>query len=64
MVAAMAAIKGGCSAKRAAEEHGVPVSTLRDHISGRVIHGTKPGPRPYLNPTKESRACNTTHATA
>ena len=38
MVAAMTAVKGGCSAKRAAEEHGVPVSTQRDRISGWVIH--------------------------
>jgi hypothetical protein len=48
MVAAMTAVKGGSHIKRAAEEHGVPVSTLRDHISGRVVHGTKPGPTPYL----------------
>ena len=54
MVAAMTAVKGGCSAKRAAEEHGMPVSTLRDCISRRVIHGTKPGPRPYFSRTEET----------
>ena len=54
MAAAMTAVKGGCKTKRAAEEHGVPVSTLRDRISGRVIHGTKPGPRPYLSSTEET----------
>ena len=27
----------------------VPRSTLKDRISGRVIHGTNPGPRPYLS---------------
>ena len=59
MAAAMTAVKGGCKTKRAAEEHGVPVSTLCDRISGRVIHGrvihaTKPGPRPYLSSTEET----------
>ena len=54
MVAAMTAVKGGSHIKRAAEEHGVPVSTLRDRISGRVVHGTKPGPEPYLSNTEEA----------
>ena len=39
--------------KRAADDHGVPVSTLRDRISGRVVHGTKPGPKPYLSGEEE-----------
>ena len=54
MVAAMNAVKGGSHIKRAAEEHGVPVTTLRDRISGRVVHGTKPGPRPYLSTKEEA----------
>lgn len=54
MLAAMSAVKGGSHIKRAAEEHGVPVSTLRDRISGRVVHGTKPGPKPYLSTTEEA----------
>ena len=54
MVAAMTAVKGGVHIKRAAEEHGVPASTLRDRISRRVVHGTKPGPNPYLSSTEES----------
>ena len=54
MLAAMTAVKGGSSIKRAAEEHWVPASTLRDRISGRVVHGTKPGPRPYLSTTEEA----------
>ena len=53
MLAAMTAVKHGCQLKRAAVEHGVPVSTLRDRISGRVIHGTKPGPKPYLDTAEE-----------
>ena len=33
--------------------YGVPKSTLHDRISGRVRHGTKPGPSPYLDHTEE-----------
>ena len=33
--------------------YGVLKSTIHDHISGRVIHGTKPGPSPYLDRTVE-----------
>jgi len=36
-----------------AARHGVPCSTLKDRLSGRVIHGTKPGPKPYLTTTEE-----------
>ena len=54
MIAAMNAVKGGGHIKRAAKEHGVPVGTLRDRISGRVVHGTKPGPGPYLSSTEEA----------
>ena len=53
MVAAMTAVKGGSHIKRAAEEHGVPVSTLHDRISGRIVCGTKPGPKPYLSNTEK-----------
>ena len=28
-------------------------STIHDHISGRVIHGTKPGHSPYLDHTEK-----------
>lgn len=31
-----------------AKEYEVPKSTLKDRLSGRLFHGTKPGPRPYL----------------
>lgn len=53
MLAAIAAVKSGVAVKRAAEEHSVPPSTLRDRVSGRVVHGTKPGPRPYLSGEEE-----------
>jgi len=28
-------------------------STLKDKVSGQVVHGTKPGPKPYLTATEE-----------
>ena len=43
MVAAMSAVQNGMPIKRAAEEHGVPTTTLRDRINRRVVHGSKPG---------------------
>ena len=58
MVAAMEAVKGGCSMKRAAEEHGVPRTTLQDRILGNVTHGVKPGTVPYLNKEEESDLVN------
>ena len=33
--------------------YGVPKSTLHDRISGRVTHGRKPDPSPYLDPVEE-----------
>ena len=53
MVAAVRAVKSGMGVKRAAEQHGVHLTTLRDCISGRVTHGTKPGPKPYLTQEEE-----------
>ena len=53
MNAAIAAVKNGGSVLRAAKEHGVPRQTLQDRISGRVVHGTKPGPKPYLTSVEE-----------
>ena len=35
--------------------HAFPeLHTLQDRLSCRVIHGTKPGPAPYLNKNKEA----------
>ena len=53
MCAAIEAVKSGASVYRAAIEHGVPRMTLQDRISGRVVHGVKSGPKPYLSPTEE-----------
>ena len=44
----------GVSANEAARQHGVSPSTLKDRLSGRVLNGSKPGPRPYLKPSEES----------
>ena len=41
----MRAVQGGMSTTRAAVEYGVPRSTLHDRISGRILHGVKPGPK-------------------
>ena len=54
MLAAMEAVKDGTvSTKQSALLHGVPLTSLKDRLSGRVQHGRKPGPRPYLNDCEE-----------
>ena len=49
----------GLSGNRPADLHGVPQSMLKDCLSGRVKHGTNPGPKPYL--TIEEEAELTSH---
>ena len=44
---------GVMSRNRAAEAYGVPKSTLKDRLSGRVENGCRPGPKPYLQPDEE-----------
>ena len=59
MLAAMKAAKDGlCSINRAARDHGVPPTTLKDRMSGRVAHGTNPGPVPYLTMEEENELAN------
>ena len=53
MLAAIEAVENGCGTNQAAKEHGVTKSTLKDRLSGRVVHGTNPGPRPYLSKREE-----------
>ena len=53
MVAAIKAVEGGDPVSQAARDHGVPKTTFFDRISGRVTHGTQPGPRPYLSKDEE-----------
>ena len=50
---AIEAVKGGSTILRAATLHGVPRQTLQDRISGKVVHGINPGPKPYLSPVEE-----------
>ena len=54
MTAAMESVKAGSGINRAALDHGIPRSTLKDRISGRVLHGTKPGPSSYLSEREEN----------
>ena len=56
MLAAIKAVQNGSSVSMAAVCHNVPRMTLQDRLSGRVVHGTKPGPVPYLNKIKDEEA--------
>lgn len=53
MIYAMEAVSNGASMNQAAHIHGVPPSTLKGRMSGRVLHGSRPGPVPYLAPEEE-----------
>ena len=55
MIGAMKAVAEGTSITGAAREHGVPRTTLQDRILGKVTHGTKPGPKRYLNEVEEKK---------
>ena len=44
MLRAVEAAKGGMGVYQAAKEFGVQCSSLRDHLSGRVIYSINPGP--------------------
>ena len=54
MLAAIDDVKQGMSCNKAVDAHCVPRSTLKDRISGRVIHGRNPGPVCYLSSEEES----------
>ena len=54
MKGAMEAVNSGeMGTNQAAREFGVPATTLKDRLSGRVKHGSKPGPAPYLTEEEE-----------
>ena len=59
MVSAMEAVRSGTvSINKATYLHLVPHTTLKDRLSGRVVHGTKPGPKPYLTQEEETALCD------
>ena len=54
MIKAMDAMKSGqLGVNRAAEQFGVPKTTQKDRLSGRVEHGNKSGRAPYLTKHEE-----------
>ena len=53
MESAMKAVQAGSGINQAARDHGVPCSTLKDRISGKVELGRKPGPQSYLSKVEE-----------
>ena len=53
MQEALTAVNRGMSVRRAALTHNVPKSTLSDRVTGKVIHGIKSGPQPYLSLSEE-----------
>ena len=48
-----AVINDGVSISRAAEDYGIPKSTLGDRISGRILPGSSSGPRKLLTTEEE-----------
>ena len=54
MVGALKAVSEGMmGVNRAALEYGIPKSTLKDRVAGRVSHGCKSGRTPYLTHSEE-----------
>ena len=53
MANAMKAVEDGSSIASAARLHKVPRTTLQDRMLRNVVHGTKPGAKPYLNREEE-----------
>ena len=63
MINAMEAVKSGnMGVNQAAREHGIPCTTLKDRLSGRVEHGKKSGPKPYLTSQEDELATFLTEA--
>ena len=50
---AMAEVENGTSIRRAGEMFNIPPSTLHDHVTGRISHGARSGPTPYLSNEEE-----------
>ena len=45
--------RGELKPSEAVNKFGVPRQTLRDRLTGRVVHGTSPVPKPYLTEQNE-----------
>jgi len=45
--------KGELGVNRAALQFSVSATTLKDHVAGRVVHGTNMRPKPYLSNEEE-----------
>ena len=59
MVGALNEVKQGkYSTNKIVQMYGVPCSTLKDRVTGKVKHGTNPVPRPYLSKEKEQKLVN------
>ena len=59
MLGAIKAVQEGTlGVNRAALEFAVPKTTLKDRLSGRVIHGSSCGARPYLSKEEEKELVN------
>ena len=58
MTAALKAVVEGQSLSQAACDHRMPRTTLYDQVSGRVTHGSKPGPQQYLKCEEERELRN------
>ena len=56
MVAAIDAVKDSTmGVLPAAKQYSVPQQTLGDRVSGKVIYGTNPGPKPFPNCCRRER---------
>ena len=53
MNAALNACEEGCRVNKAARDHSIPPTTLKDRISGRVQNGMKSGPRACMSKEEE-----------
>ena len=58
MLSAMKAVEDGEKVSTAARSFGVPRITLYDRVTGRIPHGKKPGPDPYLTTEEETKLRN------
>ena len=48
-----AVMNGKTSINKAAVMYNVPCTSLKYRLSGKVVHGTRPGPKRYLNEIEE-----------